>query len=197
MNTSRLRRPAALALAAATLGAVLAPGAAVADGPGYGGTADALTVQWQPESAADTEGLAVYAVGFRGGSTVQLQVGSLDDRTVSADVAGALRVLVVEGSAAVQEVADTTVLRVAGASGAGTGTSILVTGETPAGSVRKLVGSVPPAETGTGAGELVPWAVVLSAVAGGGIWLRGRGFALTLGMEKPGRHRPGRHRMAL
>ncbi len=185
MNPSRLRRSGALALAAATLGAVVAPGVAVADGPGYGGTADALTVQWQPE-----DGLGVYAVGFRGGSTVQLQVGSLDDRTVTADVAGALRVLVVEGTSAVREAADTTVLRVTGAGSTGTGTSILVTGETPAGSVRKLVGSVPPAETGTGFSDLVPWAVALAALGGGAMWL-------LQGMEKPGRHRPGRHRMAL
>ncbi|WP_306214808.1 hypothetical protein [Actinoplanes sp. RD1] len=183
MTASRFRRSSALALAGLTLGAVMLPGAALADGPGYGGTADALTVQWQ-ESSSD---LAVYAVGFRGGSTVQLQVGSLDDSTVAADVSGALRVLVVSASSAVQEAADTTVLRVTGS--AGPGTSILVTGQTPAGSLRTLVGAVPPASSATGASDLIPWAVAAAALTAGAVWLAAH-------RKKPGRHRPGRHRMA-
>ncbi|WP_305786007.1 hypothetical protein [Symbioplanes lichenis] len=182
MTASRFRRSSALALAGLTMGAVLLPGAALADGPGYGGTADALTVQWQ-ESSSD---LAVYAVGFRGGSTVQLQVGSQGDSTVSADVSGALRVLVVPASSAILGAADTTVLRVTDA--AGPGTSILVTGQTPAGSLRTLVGSVPPVASGTGASGLIPWAVAAAALTAGAAWLAAR-------TQKPGRHRPGRHRM--
>src|SRR6185369_2681711 len=59
---------------AALLGPWLVPAAAVAEGPGYGGTADAVTVQWQADTG-DGEGLAVYAFGFRGGSPVALRVG--------------------------------------------------------------------------------------------------------------------------
>lgn len=169
------RRPAAAhvlagaALAGAVLGAVLAPGVALADGPGYGGTADALTVQWQAEN--DSPELAVYAVGFKGGSPVRLRVGSGAEEAIAADTAGALRMMVAQ----------------AGAAGRFTpGTSVVAVGKTPAGAVRTLVGSVPPPAAGTGLSDVAPWAVAVT--------LAGAAAAATITRSRPGKHRPGRHR---
>ncbi|GAA2574336.1 hypothetical protein GCM10010435_57180 [Winogradskya consettensis] len=197
MISPRYRRSGQLLLAAATLGTVLAPGAALADGPGYGGTADALTVQWQAESNTNN-GLAVYAVGFRGGSTIQLRVGSSDDRMIAADQSGALRVLVLGTTAptpaASADTTDTTVLKVDETSTGrlSAGTSVLAIGETPAGDVRRLVGSVPPPAAGRGIQDLAYYAGALAALTGATFWARKRGL---LG-HGPGRHRPGRHRFA-
>ncbi|WP_153040090.1 hypothetical protein [Actinoplanes sp. TFC3] len=174
-----------LLAAGAVTGALLAsaPGIALADGPGYGGTADALTVQWDAESGT-ADGLAVYAVGFRGGSPVQLRVGSGEDRTIAADQSGALRVLVL-GSAAPTPITDeeTAVLRNSDAFSAGT--SVLALGQTPAGDVRRLVGSVPPAAAGHGVQDVAPWGIAVAAVAGAVVWLRRRGELF----DKPGKRR--------
>ena len=164
------RRPAAaFVLAGAVLGAVLAPGTALADGPGYGGTADALTVEWQAQR--DSKELAVYAVGFKGGSPVRLRVGSGAEESIAADTAGALKMLVAQ----------------VGAAGRLTpGTSVVAVGKTPAGALRTLVGSVPPPAAGTGLSDVAPWA---AAVA-----LAGAAVAATVTRSKPGKHRPGKHR---
>ncbi|AGL14311.1 hypothetical protein [Actinoplanes sp. N902-109] len=189
MKASRYRRSGRLLLVAVALGATLAPGAALADGPGYGGTADALTVQWDADSGA-TDGLAVYAVGFRGGSPVHLRVGSGDDRTIAADQSGALRVLVLNPTTTTPATTDdTTVLTIAGSGSFSAGTSVLALGQTPAGDARRLVGSVPPAEAGRGVQDLAPWAVVLAALAAALLWLRRRG-TLTLAAIPPSLRRP-------
>jgi hypothetical protein len=187
-------------LTAAVLGAVVSPGAALADGPGYGGTADTLTVQWQPPEGTSAEGLAVYALGFRGGSPVSLRVGSAPTTTVTADLSGAVRVLVVGGQVAsptpaTPAPADATVLPVehvaTGRFAAGTVVSAI--GETPAGVIRSLVGAIPPAEAGTGVQDVAPWAIALAALAGGAGWLRRRG----VGRDTIQRYRhPARHRAA-
>ena len=185
-------------LAAALLGAVVSPGAALADGPGYGGTADALTVQWQSPADAGTDGLAVYAVGFRGGSPVNLRVGATTEQAVTADAAGALRVLVVGGVTPVPApTPDTTVLPVdAGTAGhLSTGTSVLAVGETPGGDLRTLVGSVPPPTAGRGVQDLAPWAGAAAAMAGAVLWLRRRNAAAASGLVERYRH-PARHRAA-
>ncbi|MEU4221368.1 hypothetical protein [Actinoplanes sp. NPDC026623] len=173
----RTRRLGPLLLVASALGTLTAPGAALADGPGYGGTADSLTVQWQ-RAAAD-EGLAVYAVGFKGGSPVNLRVGAAAEQTVVADAAGALRVLVV--SAATPTPAptpDTTVLPVAGGAAGhlSSGTSVLAVGATPAGMIRTLIGSVPPAEAGWGIQDVVPWGGAAAALGAVVFWTRRRGL---------------------
>jgi hypothetical protein len=163
------RRPAAaFLLAGAVLGAVLAPGTALADGPGYGGTADALTVQWEDKSA----GLAVYALGFKSGSPVRLRVGSGAEESVAADTAGALRLMVGSAAGAAARLTP--------------GTSVVAVGKTPAGAMRTLVGSVPPPAAGTGLSDVAPWAT--------GVALAGAAAAAALTRSKPGRHRPGRHR---
>nr|BFE73318.1 hypothetical protein GCM10020092_066190 [Actinoplanes digitatis] len=153
MISHRPRRLGPFLLAAAALGAFTGPGAALADGPGYGGTADALTVQWRPHAAAG-DGLAVYALGFKGGSPVNLRVGAAAERTVVADAAGALRVLVVSAAAtpAPAPTPDTTVLPVTDGSTdrLSSGTSVLAVGTTPAGAMRTLVGSVPPEQARPG-----------------------------------------------
>jgi hypothetical protein len=172
-------RPGRLLLAAAVLGTFLSPGAALADGPGYGGTADALTVQWQQEKDTSS-GLAVFAVGFRSGSTVKIRVGSSADTTVAADVSGALRVLVLAGDtasdAATALAEEATVLRLDATSvdRFSTGTSIVAAGQTAGGSTRRLIGSVPPEPSGRGAQDLVPWGGALAALAAAGFWLRRR-----------------------
>jgi len=178
MGTSCLRR-SALLLAAAALGAVGSGGAALADGPGYGGTADTLTVQWQAQAGASAEGLAVYALGFRGGSPVSLRVGSAATTTVTADLSGAVRVLVVGGSAATSTpaAADATVLPVEYiASGRfASGMVVSAVGRTPAGVIRNLVGAIPPAEAGRGAQDLVGWGAAVALLAGAAGWIRRRG----------------------
>jgi hypothetical protein len=158
---------AALLVTAASL---LLPGAALADGPGYGGTADALTVDWADDSDAGTataDGLAVYAVGFEGGSRVTLRVGAAEDRTVDADTSGALRVLVVNSTEAGQAApaAETTVLTVTdlATSALSAGTTVQAVGRTPAGTARTLIGAVPPPATGSSR----PWWWLAGAGAAG------------------------------
>ncbi|MFI5935885.1 hypothetical protein [Actinoplanes sp. NPDC051494] len=184
MISPRYRRSGQLLLVGAALGAILAPGAALADGPGYGGTADTLTVQWQAESKK-SDGLAVYAVGFRGGSPVQLRVGADAERTIAADQSGALRVLVVNTEATAPTAAeDTTVLKVdqTSTNRFSAGTSVLALGETPAGDIRRLIGSVPPPEAGRGVQDLAPWAGAVAALAAAAVWARRQGFSLTAAM---------------
>jgi hypothetical protein len=143
----------------------VAPAAAAAEeGPGYGGTAASVTVQWQA-AAGNAEGVAVYASGFHGGSAVQLRVGAAADRTVYADEFGALRILVVSAAdlAEAGPAAGTTVLPV-DAGGLATGVSVQATGRDPAGGIRTIVGTVPPRTTHNGALDVAPW-VALAALA--------------------------------
>ena len=181
-------------LLAAVLGAVGCPGAALADGPGYGGTADALTVRWQPPEGASAEGLAVYALGFRGGSPVSLRVGSAATTTVNADLSGAVRVLVVDGSAtSTPAAADATVLPVEYISSGrfASGMVVSAVGRTPAGVIRNLVGAIPPAEAGRGVQDVVWWGAAAALLAGAAGWIRRRG----VGRDTIQRYRhPARHR---
>lgn len=190
----RSRRLGPFLLAASALGALTAPGAALADGPGYGGTADTLTVQWKPQ-AATVEGLAVYAVGFKGGSPVNLRVGASAEQAVVADAAGALRVLVVSAasSPAPAPTPDTTVLPVINGSTGRlpSGTSVLAVGETPAGMTRTLIGSIPPAEAGWGIQDVAPWAAAAAALGAVALWSRRRGLATVTGVVQRYRRRLG------
>jgi MYXO-CTERM domain-containing protein len=184
---SRLRRSGRLLLAGAVLAAVAAPAPARADGPGYGGTADALTVQWEDQSAA----LAVYAVGFRGGSTVHLRVGASPERAVTADPSGALRLVV---GAVAGASADMTVLPMPDATTGrlSPGTSVLVAGQTPTGALRTLVGAVPPPAASTGPADMVPWAAAVAMLGGSAMWLRRRrpdAVALVARYRHTARHR--------
>ncbi|MEU7907607.1 hypothetical protein [Actinoplanes sp. NPDC049118] len=183
----RPRRLGPLLLAASVFGVLTAPGVALADGPGYGGTADALTVQWQPR-AADDEGLAVYALGFKGGSPVSLRVGAAAERTVVADAAGALRVLVVNAASAPAPAStpDTTVLPVTDGSTSrlSSGTSVLAVGKTPAGMTRTLVGSVPPAEAGRGIQDVAMWGGAAAVLGAAVLWSRRRGLPAMTGVVR-------------
>ena len=183
-------------LGAALLGAVGFQGAALADGPGYGGTADALTVEWQAEDAS-AEGLAVYALGFRGGSPVSLRVGAAPTTTVTADLSGAVRVLVVNESAATPAAAtaDAAVLPVEQVSSGrfAAGMVVSAVGKTPAGVIRNLVGAIPPAEAGAGVQDVARWGAVVALFAGAAGWIRRRG----VGRDTVLRYRhPARHRAA-
>ncbi|BEL07964.1 hypothetical protein Q0Z83_061550 [Actinoplanes sichuanensis] len=199
---SRLAK-AGLAAATVVLGTGLAPLPASADGPGYGGNADALTVIW--EINAQRRGLAVYAVGFRGGSSVRVRIGSDAERTVVADPYGAVDLLFIAKIASTGKVKSTwklasattplgaTTLADGGTSEltAATGASVLVSGHTPAGELRTLVGAVPPEMTEKGAAELIPWVVALAGSLMAGLWLRRRyGFAFAGDPRRP----PARHR---
>lgn len=185
------------------MGALVAPGAALAEGPGYGGTADALTVQWQPPTGATGDGLAVYAVGFKGSSPVNLRVGSEPERPVFTDASGALRVLVLTSAVTPTPAStpDTTVLSAASAvSRLSTGASVLAVGETPTGVLRTLVGSVPPPDAGRGLQDVAPWVGAAAAVGALVVWTRRRTAALA-GASAGGAHRyprrhPARHRAA-
>ncbi|GAB1640533.1 hypothetical protein [Krasilnikovia sp. MM14-A1259] len=175
MIVTRLRRSAPLLLAAGTLAAVLSPGVALADGPGYGGTADALTVQWHGKRSAD--GVAVYAVGFRAGSTVDLRVGSAPNRKVAADAFGGLRVLMVAAGAVTSEKppTGTAVVPVEAAATGGrlsSGTVVQAIGQSPAGSVRTLVGAVPPPDAGGGVSAVMPWTGAAAVLVGIGVLMR-------------------------
>lgn len=198
LNTMSVRRPyrsTPVLLAAVAFGAVVCPGVALADGPGYGGTADALTVQWQPPQGTGADGLAVYALGFRGGSPVILRVGSAAATTVTADLSGAMRVVVVDESAAPPAAAgaDAAVLPVEQvASGRfAAGTTVSAIGETPAGVIRNLIGAIPPPEAGTGVQDVARWGAVAALLAGGVGWIRrrGAGAAMLTRYVHPARHR--------
>jgi hypothetical protein len=178
-SASRLRK-AGILLSAVLASAGIAPAPAGADGPGYGGNADALTVLWQND--AQQRGLAVYAVGFRGGSPVQVRVGSEQERTVTADPAGAVDLVL---ASAVTSTSTTV---------AATGASVLVVGHTPAGEMRTLIGAVPPQVSGTGAAEIVPWLAVMGGSLLAGLLLRRRYGAVFNGELRRYRH-PARHRV--
>lgn len=178
-NASRLRKAGVL-LAAVLAGAGVAPVPAGADGPGYGGNADALTVLWQAD--AQQRGLAVYAVGFRGGSPVQIRVGAEQERTVTADAAGAVDLLLASAVTSTSAIV------------AATGASVLVTGHTPAGELRTLIGAVPPQVSATGAAEIIPWLAALAGSLVAGLMLRRRYGSAFSGELRRYRH-PARHRV--
>lgn len=236
--SSRLR---VSVLGAALAGVLLAPCPALADGPGYGGNADAVVCHWRLKAGTRGAGLAIFAVGFRAGSQVHLRVGATADRIVIADISGALRVLVVPAAAsrtvpshpapsraarstptpsrkgpnrtvvsnafmigpAARPVAahpvaakptDTGVLTVTddAVGRLSAGTSVLIVGETPAGALRTLVGSVPPPDGGSGTMALAPWvggAALCGAVL---FWTRRRRAATAVTVHRH-RHYP-RHR---
>jgi hypothetical protein len=173
------------------------PAGARTDGPGYGGTADAVTVQWRADAGRD-EGLAVYAFGFRGGSPVALRVGAAADRTIYADAAGRLRVLVVDQAdrASAEPAPGLTVLAVdTGAVGQlSPGVSVQATGRDPAGAVRTLVGAVPPPPAGYGVQDVVPWVAALAVLVGIG-WSARRAARRRLGPTLRRYQRPARHRV--
>lgn len=107
---------------------------ALAEGPGYGGTADELAMRWVrvqtlalASSTGDAEVLRVEGVGFRARGAVSVRVGSAQETTAFADDTGTL---VLE-------------LR-AGAGRLEPGSAGIAIGETPGGSVRTLLGTVPP-----------------------------------------------------
>lgn len=178
-------------LATVAFGALFAPAPARADGPGYGGDADSLTVRWQPASGAAGEGLAVYAVGFRGGSAVKLRVGAAGEQAVKADPSGALRILVVKAAGITARASELPVLEAA-AGRLSAGTSVLAVGETPAGDRRTLVGAVPPPAAGAGPADVVPWAGSLAVVGGAVLWFRRRTPGVEMLLRRY-RH-PARHR---
>jgi hypothetical protein len=150
----------ATAMLAGLLFPVLTASAAWAEGPGYGGGADRLTVRWQAENVKNSKVLVLYGVGFRSGSGVTVRVGSGADQTVLADDSGVLRVPLAT---------ETVSARLS------PGTSVFAAGETPAGTRWTLVGNIPPASSGRGPGDYVPWLLGgLAVVALGGGLLRPR-----------------------
>jgi hypothetical protein len=138
-------RWAAAAIVAAAI-AVFPASPAHAEGAGYGGNADKLTVQWQASS------LDISGVGFRAGSTVSVRVGSSAERVVTAEPDGSLRL-------------GLTTLEQQAADHKSAGTSVLALGTSPAGTVVTLVGAIPPAAEGKGLQDLTFWLLAGAAVA--------------------------------
>ena len=147
--SSRWSFPALLAILAALV-LVLTPGIAAAEGPGYGGKADKLTLKRQDRQQGKTKDrpteLTVFGAGFRGGSKVELRIGSGAEEEAVADETGALRVSLSRD--------------------APVGTTIVAVGQTPSGSAWTLLGSVPAEEASTGTPNLTSWIIAALGVLG-------------------------------
>lgn len=144
-----------------------APAALAVDGPGYGGTADGLSVSWTESDTTlhamgpgeavqltpDTLSLDVYGLGFRGRSEVTVAVGTSEPLVSRVDPTGTLDL-----SVRVTKLSE----------GPQPGTSVVVLGRAPGGSSRTLVGAVPPLPSGLGPADVIPWLVggALTVVAG-------------------------------
>lgn len=131
-----------------------------AEGPGYGGNADELTVTWEesPDVQAAGEGLgisgggpelAVFGLGFRGKSEVSVSVGETGTLETRVDQTGTLEAVVPS---------------VRASNTPEPGTSVIVIGRAPSGAIRTLVGAVPPLPSGTSPADLVPFAVLSGLV---------------------------------
>lgn len=177
----------AVAAAFVLLAASPVSAAHAVEGPGYGGTADALTVSWvDPGDAPDTEAvvalgggrgsavivrstsqptlepdrmrLQVNGLGFRAKSNVVIRVGDAAPVSSRSDTAGSLNVAI-----------DPALI-----GGTQPGLSVVAIGRTPSGTAVALYGSVPPAPAGAGPMSVVPWIVLSAALAGLAVWLRRR-----------------------
>jgi len=152
----------------------VAPAAMAVEGPGYGGTADALAVTWTESDSTlhamgseeviqltgDNLSLDVFGLGFRGRSEVTVAVGTSDPLTIRVDPTGTLDLSVAVTRLSV---------------GPQPGTSVVVLGRAPAGSSRTLVGAVPPMPSGIGPADVIPWLVGgLLAIVAGSAWRRRR-----------------------
>jgi MYXO-CTERM domain-containing protein len=153
-------------LAVFATGVALAPVAA-AEGPGYGATADELSVSWDASPAPQAAGpgdvapsgprLRLQGVGFRGGSSTEVRFGDGGTRTIAADDTGTVQASVVAATVT-----------------SAPGTSVVALGVTPSGSRRVLVGSVPPQPSGRGPADVVPVVAGAGAVLMAGSALRRR-----------------------
>jgi hypothetical protein len=167
------RRVGAATAALLTGSVMLAPAALAQEGPGYGGTADGLSVSWtEPdrlvamgapgttvELSASNLALDVFGLGFRGRSEVVVTVGTNAPVTTRVDPTGTLDL-----SVGLEKLE----------AGPQPGTSVVVLGRAPAGTSRTLVGAVPPVPSGTGPADLIPWIVGVVLAVAGGLGLRGR-----------------------
>lgn len=154
---------------------LLSPQIALAqEGPGYGGKAGELNVKWNepptktviaagPDTldlnsnlTPETPTISVNGYGFRGKSTVILQAGSSPAQIrVRTNDAGTLETVIKDTNAY-----DLT-----------TGTTILAQGRNPSGSVRTLVGAVPPPpDGGFDPATTIPLLAGIGALAAGTIW---------------------------
>ena len=169
---------------------LILPGAVASaepEGPGYGGGADNLSVAWtdtaatrvlagaprgasapgvptdSPVKMADPEilsaassraELSVFGLGFGNRSEVDVRVGDGDNMTARTDSTGTLEINLSGG--------DLTQAQ--------PGVSVLALGRSPSGSMRTLVGAVPPEPDGVGPSELLPWLVGGLLVAVAGFW---------------------------
>jgi hypothetical protein len=184
---------AALVLIASPL-----PAAYAEEGPGYGGSADALSVTWvEPstdESApADTAPAeTVIELGGQGAAVIirsnaqptlepdrlQLQVNGLGFRAKS-------QVVIRVGDATpVSSRSDTAgslnvAIDPALIGGTQPGLSVIAIGRGPSGTAVTLYGSVPPEPAGSGPMLLVPWLVLAVVLAGVAMWFRRRHAAGT------------------
>lgn len=176
-------------LRAAAVGLLLAStsvlgGVAHAEGPGYGGTADQLSVTWvetQPlamaaeymgdppgvpppgssggdpnviDSSAAGPALDVSGVGFRSQSNVSVRVGGGPTEERRTDVSGSLRMKVPADISSQLQ----------------PGASVLAIGPSPSGTRRTLVGSIPPRPSGVGPADILPWLGLL-VFSGAGVFV--------------------------
>ncbi len=147
-----LRRTSPVLALAAGAALLLPLAQAHADGPGYGGNADKLSVQWSTAGSVSAAGvtftapgtptLVISGLGFRSGSPVVVQVGDHGSANSRSDEVGELRVSVEASTEANAP-----------------GTSVLATGRAPSGTTRVLVGAIPPRPRGVGPMDVVPWLV--------------------------------------
>jgi MYXO-CTERM domain-containing protein len=187
MQRTGLRRLGMSAAAACLAVGLVAP-VARAEGPGYGGTADTLSVAWvaadevqepvsmgvprigggarmsafvrvaEPSLQTDGVALVVRGLGFRGKSEIEVRVGSGLPVVARADSAGALAVALDPGAIGAAQ----------------PGVSVMAIGRNQSGTEVTLFGSVPPVADGHGPMTYVPWLAVAVAALGLLAWWRRR-----------------------
>lgn len=151
------RRAAVSVAGAAACVGILWPAVAQADGPGYGGSADRLSVSWAAGSGGSAalpgggggsgaDLLVVTGLGFRGLSAVSLQVGNRGAAVHRSSDVGSVRIEVPSSEVPTAP-----------------GTSVIAIGRAPSGTTRTLVGAVPPRSHGPSPTDVV---VVLGGALG-------------------------------
>ena len=175
-----VRRAVQVTVPLVAVGAAFAAASlAHAEGPGYGGSADRLSVTWGPASTAPTAPLPGSAAttqtttgGGRGTSVVMpasdlsspgLQVTGVGFRGLSS-----VSVRIGDAATFSARADDTGTLAVsivpASADATSVGTSVVAIGRAPSGTSKTLIGSVPPQPTSSGPIDAVPWITVVVLV---------------------------------
>lgn len=196
-HLKRRRGVTVLVLLVAMAASPIAP--AMAEGPGYGGSAAGLDVRW--EAPGTSSGALRAVVLSNGGSArsagarmptgdqprIQQDVLDLTVRGLGFRAKSAVTVRLGGGDSVVvrADTAGSLAVAIDSAQLEGTdpGVSVMAVGRNPSGTQVVLLGSVPPTPGGTGPMSLVPWAALAAAMAGLALWTRRPGR-----LEVIGRH---------